>query len=162
MTINTTVKRFTHTVSGDPTPKPRSTALVTRDSDEHTRSFTSINDYPNVSRDQTMADKSSSLKVPSSIQRSIQYTVSPKEYAYLHNRYIKKLSPASRSKLPSPEVYTEAIESRGDFNAATIRASIRAFLAIQAIFKIYDYVIAKLAARKGQRYGQSAALQIWS
>ena len=102
----------------------------------------------------TMPDKSSSPRAPPSIQRSIQYTVSPKEYTYLHNRYIKRLSPASRSKLPSPEVYTKAIESRGDFNAATIRVFIRAFLAIQAIFKIYDFVVAKLAARKGQRSGQ--------
>ena len=98
-----------------------------------------------------MADKLPSPRVPPSIQRSIQYTVSPKEYTYLHNRYIKKLSPASRAKLPSPEVYTKAIESRGDFNAATIRASVRVFLAVQAIFKIYDYVVAKIAARKGQR-----------
>lgn len=104
-----------------------------------------------------MADKASSASVRPSVQRSIQYTLSPKEYTYLHNRYIKKLSPVSRTKLPSPEAYAKAIAIRGDFNAASIRASIRVFLAIQAIFKIYDYVVAKIAARKGQRSVQSEA-----
>ena len=99
----------------------------------------------------TMADETAQTKVHPAVQQGIQYTLSSKEYAYVYQKLLRRLSVPAQSKLPSPARYAKLVETRGDFNAATVRVSIRAFLAVQAIFQIYDYVVAKLAARKGQR-----------
>ena len=86
-------------------------------------------------------------------RRTMQYTVSEKEYALLHKRLFKRLPSRLREKLPSPLVYTNSLKDVPDFNAATVRASVRLFWAVQSALKLYEFVVGTVLRRnRGPRY----------
>lgn len=88
------------------------------------------------------------------LQRSIQYTLSEKEYALLHKRVLKRLPLTLRGQLPSPAIYSESLKNKNDFNAATVRASARLFLAVQTTLQLYDFILSKIFKRGQQKYVQ--------
>ena len=81
------------------------------------------------------------------LRNAIRYTVSAKEYRTLHAYLIKQTPHVLRDRTLDPAQYAAAIQSKDDYNAAAIRASLRVFLAAQTSLKLYDIIVTKFLRR---------------
>lgn len=86
-------------------------------------------------------------KVDPILRNALRFTVSAKEYQKLHQYLINKSPPAIRKRAPQPPRYESIVHSKNDYNAATIRASLRVFLATQTGLKLWDVVSTKIISR---------------
>jgi len=86
------------------------------------------------------------------LKNALRYTVSAKEYKLLH-QYLISRAPAIEKRAPRPKKYESVVESEGDYNLSTVRASLRVFIAAYAGLKGWEYVAKKLSERRKRPAG---------
>lgn len=79
-------------------------------------------------------------------RNAIRYTVSAREYALLH-RYLISRTPVLKDKSPKPETREIVPKEADDYNAATVRATVRLFVASYSGLKTWEFVTQHLFAR---------------
>ncbi|KAI9881281.1 MAG: hypothetical protein M1830_005567 [Pleopsidium flavum] len=99
----------------------------------------SADDYP--------SPPASPAKVDPVLRNALRYTISAKEYETLHQYLIARSPPSVRKRVPQPPRYEAIVQSKNDYNAAAVRASLRVFLATQTGLKIWDLVTTHVLAR---------------
>jgi len=73
-------------------------------------------------------------------RNALRYTVSAREYELLH-QYLLSRAPALKKRAPRPaKAQDEDIRREEDYNAATIRVSVRLLLAIYSSLKLWEVV----------------------
>ena len=90
-------------------------------------------------------------KINSIMRNSIRYTLSEREYKALHRRVLRRLPSSLKKSLPQPSAYASPLKDNDDFNAATVRASARLFVAVQAALKLYSFVLDRISRRAQPR-----------
>ena len=92
------------------------------------------------------------IKADPILRNALRYTLSAKEYETLHQYLISRSPPAVRKRAPRPPKYAALVQTKGDYNGAAIRASLRVFIATQTSLKLWDLIKGSLSARgKPQR-----------
>lgn len=89
----------------------------------------------------------SPTKVDPVLLNALRYTISAKEYKTLHQYLITRSPPPIRRRAPQPPRYDAIVHSRDDYNAATVRASLRVFAATLAGLKAWDFFTTHVLAR---------------
>ena len=84
--------------------------------------------------------------LPNALRNAVRYTITAKEYDVLH-QYLMSHAPAVKKRTPRPPRYEAIVHSRDDYNAATVRASLRVFVASATCLKLWDVIQARLFAR---------------
>nr|POF04900.1 hypothetical protein CFP56_73861 [Quercus suber] len=82
---------------------------------------------------------------------ALRYTISPREYALLHQYLISRAPRRVQKQTPDPPQYeniTASTSETSDYNAAALRAALRTFIATYVGMKGYDAIIAQIAARR--------------
>ena len=79
-------------------------------------------------------------KIDPILRNALRYTISAKEYKTLHQYLIIRTPPAVRKQAPQPPRYSSIVQTKDDFNAAAIRASLRVFIASQTGLKLWDLI----------------------
>lgn len=74
------------------------------------------------------------------LQNALRYTVSAKEYKLLHD-YLLSRAPAVKKRTPPPKKYEAIVESKNDFNVATVRLALRVFVGTYAGFKGWELAL---------------------
>ncbi|KAI9775176.1 MAG: hypothetical protein M1835_005919, partial [Candelina submexicana] len=87
-------------------------------------------------------------KVDPILRNALRVTVSAKEYKLLHHYLINRSPPAVQKRAPQPRRYESIVLSQNDYNAATVRASLRVFLTTQTGLKLWDVISGKLFSRE--------------
>ncbi|KAL9124907.1 MAG: hypothetical protein Q9217_005819 [Psora testacea] len=85
--------------------------------------------------------------VDSILRNALRYTISQKEYETLQRYLLTRSPPTIRRKAPPPQKYQALVQKGDDFNAATIRASLRVFIISQTGLKLWDLISTRLLAR---------------
>ncbi|KAF7197602.1 hypothetical protein HII31_01105 [Pseudocercospora fuligena] len=83
---------------------------------------------------------------------ALRYTLSPREYELLHNYLISKAPKRVQKQTPNPprfERITKASSESGDYNVASVRAALRVYLGLFTALKSMDFVMGKIAQRRG-------------
>lgn len=84
---------------------------------------------------------------------ALRYTISPREYELLHAYLISRAPTKIQKQTPEPKRYEKIVKSQGgesgDYNAASLRAAIRVFVAAYTGLKAYEVVIEKVTSRRG-------------
>lgn len=83
---------------------------------------------------------------------ALRYTMSNREYAYLHQYLISRAPKRVQKQTPSPPRYEKITASgteSGDYNAAALRSAVRVFIGTYVGMKAYDTVTTQIAARRG-------------
>lgn len=102
----------------------------------------------------------SSSSAPSSIsladadpvtRNALRYTISTREYELLH-QYLISRSPALKKRSPDPEKIQSAAPDPHDYNAATVRLSLRLFASSYAGLNLYEWVLQKPMGRVAEVY----------
>jgi len=83
-------------------------------------------------------------KVDPILRNALRYTISEKEYRTLHQYLITRSPPAFRKRAPHPPRYNAIVQSKDDYSAAAVRASLRVFVASQAGLKIWDLLTTRI------------------
>ena len=97
------------------------------------------------------------------LQNTLRYTISAKEYQTLHEYLINRSPRAIRRRAPQPSNYAAFFKGKDEYNAATVRASLRIFLATQAGLKIWDLVNTHILRRgKSPKYVELVCLLVLS
>jgi len=86
------------------------------------------------------------------LKNALRYTVSAKEYKLLH-QYLISRAPAIEKRAPQPKKYEAVVESEGDYNISTVRASLRVFIAAYAGLQGWEYVLRKLSEHRKRPAG---------
>ena len=86
-------------------------------------------------------------KVDPILRNALRYTISEKEYKTLHEYLITRSPPAVRKRAPQPPRYNAIVQSKDDYNAAAVRASLRLFVTSQAGLKIWDLFTTQILGR---------------
>ncbi|PSK42246.1 hypothetical protein B9Z65_4160 [Elsinoe australis] len=104
----------------------------------------------------TPSSQSSGSKRPLDpvFRNALRYTVSPREYELLHNYLLSKAPAPVKKRAPQPKRYEAMIRNGSEYNSASIRASLRVFVAIYTGFKGWEMISEKLLPRR--RQGTSA------
>ena len=98
-------------------------------------------------------DASISSKLDPVLQNTLRYTISAKEYKTLHEYLITRSPCAIRRRAPPPPKYAALFKDKDESNAATVRASLRIFLATQVGLKIWDLITTYILQRgKPRKY----------
>ncbi|KAI9659932.1 MAG: hypothetical protein M1821_001284 [Bathelium mastoideum] len=84
------------------------------------------------------------------IRNALRYTVSEREYKLLH-KYLISQAPAIKRRSVHPARYEAIVKSKGDYNAAAVRASIRVFLGTYTSLKLWELISEKLLSRSGTK-----------
>lgn len=79
-------------------------------------------------------------------RNALRYTISAKEYDLLH-KYIISRSPALEKRTPPPKQRQAPEPDPADYNAATVRLSLRLALTSYAGLKLYDVILERFLAR---------------
>lgn len=90
----------------------------------------------------------SPTKVDPILRNALRYTVSAKEYETLHQYLISRTPPSVRKRTPQPQAFLSTIDSRDDFNAAAVRASLRVFVTVQTGLKVWDFITERVIGRE--------------
>ncbi|KAL8778844.1 MAG: hypothetical protein Q9194_001766 [Teloschistes cf. exilis] len=80
------------------------------------------------------------------LRNALRYTISAKEYKTLHE-YLIIRSKALRDRAPPPARVSSILTTSDDHHAATIRASLRVFIASQTGLQIWDLITTQLWGR---------------
>ncbi|KAF2208119.1 hypothetical protein CERZMDRAFT_50003 [Cercospora zeae-maydis SCOH1-5] len=83
---------------------------------------------------------------------ALRYTLSSREYELLHNYLISRAPQRVQNRTPNPsryENYTKSATESEDYNVASVRAASRVFIALFAALKSMDFVLDKIAQRRG-------------
>jgi len=73
-------------------------------------------------------------------RNALRYTVSAREYELLH-QYLLSRTPALKKRVPRPTAKVDDVAKKEeDYNAATIRVSVRLFLATYSSLKLWEAV----------------------
>ena len=89
----------------------------------------------------------STASVDPVLRNTLRYTLSAKEYKTLHEYLISRSPRAVRRKALQPAKYNAIVQSKDEFNAAAIRASLRIFVATQTGLTIWDLITSSLFGR---------------
>jgi len=101
-----------------------------------------------ASDDSNRNDKS---RVDPVLRNTLRYTISAKEYELLHGYLLSRAS-AIRKRAPRPVRYEAIVESKNDFNVATVRLALRLFATTYIGFKGWEVASQKLQAwRQGAK-----------
>jgi len=93
----------------------------------------------------------SKSRVDPVLRNALRYTVSAKEYELLHE-YLLSRAPAIKRRAPRPARYEAIVESKNDFNVATVRLALRLFATTYIGFKGWEVASQKLQAwRQGAK-----------
>ncbi|KAI9820213.1 MAG: hypothetical protein M1827_005835 [Pycnora praestabilis] len=95
------------------------------------------------------------------MRNALRYTVSAKEYKLLHQYLISRSPPAILRRAPQPPRYEAIVKSKDDYNAAAVRASLRVFLATQTGLKLWELVLTKVSAARGQPQTPKPRTSFW-
>ena len=95
------------------------------------------------------------VKVDPILRNALRYTISEKEYKTLHQYLITRSPPVVRKRAPQPPRYNAIVQSKDDYNAAAIRASLRLFVASQMGLKIWDLFTIWVLGRGGSLKSES-------
>lgn len=79
-------------------------------------------------------------------RNALRYTVSAKEYKLLH-RYLISKAPPVKKRTPRPQKYEATVDKDGDYNASTIRATLRVGISTFVALKLWDVLKERLLAR---------------
>lgn len=86
------------------------------------------------------------------LRNALRYSLSEKEYDALHRYLLSRAPSIIHRKIPSPQRYRSTVHDSDDFNAATVRASLRVFLASQTGLQLWEWISSRVLARnKPQR-----------
>ncbi|PNS15871.1 hypothetical protein CAC42_7977 [Sphaceloma murrayae] len=87
-------------------------------------------------------------------RNALRYTVSPREYELLHGYLLSRAPEQVKKRAPRPKSYAAMVKSGGEYNSDSIRAALRAFVAVYTGFKSWDLISQRLLRRKqtGTRY----------
>lgn len=83
---------------------------------------------------------------------ALRYTLSPREYELLHNYLIKRAPRRVQKASPNPprfEKITKGSTESSDYNVASIRAALRVYFALFFGLKGFEFVLAKIAQKRG-------------
>ncbi|GAM91482.1 hypothetical protein ANO11243_095330 [Dothideomycetidae sp. 11243] len=86
------------------------------------------------------------------LRNALRYTVSAKEYEVLHKYLLSRAPSQVKNAAPRPKKYEAMISKDGsgsEYNIASVRASLRVFVAVYAGFKGWEVISQKLF-RRGQ------------
>ena len=89
----------------------------------------------------------STAQIDPVLRNTLRYTISAKEYQTLHRYLITRSPPAVRKRAPPPAKYKASLQSKDDFNAAALRASLRVFVAAQTGLTLWDVITLKILRR---------------
>lgn len=81
------------------------------------------------------------------LRNALRYTVSAKEYKLLHE-YLLSRAPAVKKRTPKPARYEAIVESKNDFNVATVRLALRLFATTYIGFKGWEVALQKIQTWK--------------
>ncbi|KAL8687760.1 MAG: hypothetical protein Q9218_006158 [Villophora microphyllina] len=94
-------------------------------------------------------------KVDPVLRNALRYTITAKEYKTLHEYLITRSPQALRKRAPPPARARSILPTNDDHHEATIRASLRVFVASQTGLQLWDLITTQLWGRgKTQKYGQ--------
>jgi hypothetical protein len=80
------------------------------------------------------------------LQNALRYTVSAREYKLLH-RYLLSRATVVKKKTPSPPRYEASVKHTDDYNASSIRASVRLSLSAYFGLKAWELISTRILAR---------------
>nr|POE78660.1 hypothetical protein CFP56_62911 [Quercus suber] len=115
------------------------------------------------------ASSSSASRVPRNraldpiTRTALRYTISPREYALLHQYLISRAPRRVQKQTPDPPQYensTANTSETSDYNAAALRAALRTFIATYVGMKGYEAITTKIAARRSAAATAAAAAPV--
>ena len=80
-------------------------------------------------------------------RNALRYTISAREYQLLH-QYLLSRTPVLRKRTLPPKNYEAVVIKDDDYNAATIRATARMFVALYSGLSLWDVVTERFMGRK--------------
>src|ERR1700761_3298954 len=80
------------------------------------------------------------------LRNAMRYSLSPREYQLLH-KYLLARAPVVRGSAPRPASYKKAIEESDDYNASTVRLTLRLFGTTYAALKLWETLAPRIFAR---------------
>lgn len=87
------------------------------------------------------------------LRNTLRYTISAKEYEILHKYLLTRSPIIVRKRVLQPKSYNVLVQSKDEYNAAAIRASIRVFVGSWTGLKIWELITTNVLARgKPRRY----------
>jgi hypothetical protein len=96
---------------------------------------------------ESSSSASSPAKPMSSATRNaMRFTLSPLEYKLLHKHLLSR-SPGLQKQVVQPDDYEKVIKASDDYNAETIRLTLKLFGASFAGLRLWEFALAKMAAR---------------
>jgi hypothetical protein len=79
------------------------------------------------------------------IRNAMRYSLSPREYQLLH-KYLLSRAPVVRNSAPRPASYKKVVEESDDYNASTVRLSLRLFGSSYAALKLWEFLAPRIFA----------------
>jgi hypothetical protein len=80
------------------------------------------------------------------LRNAMRYSLSPHEYELLH-KYLLKRTPLVKKTAPKPASFQKAVKGTDDYNAETVRLTIRLLLTSYLGLKVWEEVVPKILAR---------------
>ncbi|KAK5001145.1 hypothetical protein LTR66_000113 [Elasticomyces elasticus] len=82
------------------------------------------------------------------LRNALRYTVSAKEYQLLHQYLISRAPPIVKKRTPQPPRYEAILKGEDDYNVATVRNSLRVFVASYAGLRGWELIQDRLFSRR--------------
>lgn len=82
-------------------------------------------------------------------RNALRYTISAREYDLLY-QYLIARAPALKKRAPAPSNNEVSAKGTDDYNAATIRLTLRLFLATYTGLAAWDFILEKVLKRAVQ------------